>query len=91
MRDELGQPFLFLTGYEPDFQWNRFVDAVTGLADDLGVADTTWLQSIPMPVPHTRTINLTVSGTRADLVEQMSVWKPETQAPRTSCTSSSTG
>ncbi|MDM7884914.1 MULTISPECIES: PAC2 family protein [Curtobacterium] len=81
VRDELGQPFLFLTGYEPDFQWNRFVDAVTGLADDLGVADTTWLQSIPMPVPHTRTINLTVSGTRADLVEQMSVWKPETQAP----------
>lgn len=81
VRDELGQPFLFLTGYEPDFQWNRFVEAVTGLADDLGVADTTWLQSIPMPVPHTRTINLTVSGTRADLVEQMSVWKPETQAP----------
>jgi hypothetical protein len=34
-----------------------------------------------MPVPHTRPISLTVSGTRADLVEQMSVWKPETQAP----------
>lgn len=81
VRDELGQPFLFLTGYEPDFQWNRFVAAVTGLADRLGVADTTWVQSIPMPVPHTRTLNLTVSGTRADLVEQMSVWKPETQAP----------
>ncbi|WP_139179782.1 PAC2 family protein, partial [Curtobacterium sp. MCBA15_007] len=48
---------------------------------DLQVADTTWVQSIPMPVPHTRPISLTVSGTRADLVEQMSVWKPETQAP----------
>jgi len=81
VRDELGQPFLFLTGYEPDFQWNRFVDAVTGLAERLRVADTTWVQSIPMPVPHTRPISLTVSGTRADLVEQMSVWKPETQAP----------
>ncbi len=34
-----------------------------------------------MPDPHTRPISLTVSGTRADLVEQMSVWKPETQAP----------
>ena len=45
------------------------------------IADTTWVQSIPMPVPHTRPISLTVSGTRADLVEQMSVWKPETQAP----------
>ena len=81
VRDELGQPFLFLTGYEPDFQWNRFVRAVTELADRLQVADTTWLQSIPMPVPHTRPVGLTVSGTRADLVEQMSVWKPETQAP----------
>ncbi|MBO9041558.1 MULTISPECIES: proteasome assembly chaperone family protein [Curtobacterium] len=81
VRDEIGQPFLFLSGYEPDFQWNRFVRAVTGLAADLQVADTTWVQSIPMPVPHTRPIGLTVSGTRADLVEQMSVWKPETQAP----------
>ncbi|MBT1622763.1 PAC2 family protein [Curtobacterium sp. PhB142] len=81
VRDEIGQPFLFLSGYEPDFQWNRFVDAVTGLAAQLQVADTTWVQSIPMPVPHTRPISLTVSGTRADLVEQMSVWKPETQAP----------
>ncbi|MBT1609796.1 proteasome assembly chaperone family protein [Curtobacterium poinsettiae] len=81
VRDEIGQPFLFLSGYEPDFQWNRFVRAVTGLAADLHVADTTWVQSIPMPVPHTRPISLTVSGTRADLVEQMSVWKPETQAP----------
>jgi hypothetical protein len=81
VRDEIGQPFLFLSGYEPDFQWNRFVRAVTGLAAELRVADTTWVQSIPMPVPHTRPISLTVSGTRADLVEQMSVWKPETQAP----------
>uniref|UniRef100_A0A942T1J8 PAC2 family protein n=1 Tax=Neobacillus citreus TaxID=2833578 RepID=A0A942T1J8_9BACI len=81
VRDEIGQPFLFLSGYEPDFRWNRFVRAVTDLAAELRVADTTWVQSIPMPVPHTRPISLTVSGTRADLVEQMSVWKPETQAP----------
>ncbi len=81
VRDEIGQPFLFLSGYEPDFQWNRFVRAVTELAERLQVVETTWVQAIPMPVPHTRPINLTVSGTRADLVEQMSVWKPETQAP----------
>lgn len=81
LRDELGQPFLFLSGYEPDFQWNRFVAAVVDLAEDLQVADTTWVQSIPMPVPHTRPIGITVSGTRKDLVESMSVWKPETQAP----------
>ncbi|KQO64953.1 proteasome assembly chaperone family protein [Curtobacterium sp. Leaf261] len=81
VHDELGQPFLFLSGYEPDFQWNRFVAAVVDLAEDLQVADTTWIQSIPMPVPHTRPIGITVSGTRPDLVESMSVWKPQTQAP----------
>jgi hypothetical protein len=81
VRDEIGQPFLFLSGYEPDFQWNRFVRAVTDLAAELQVVDTTWVQSIPMPVPHTRPVSLTVSGTRADLIESMSVWKPETQAP----------
>ncbi|PZE75763.1 PAC2 family protein [Curtobacterium sp. MCBD17_034] len=81
VHDELGRPFLFLSGYEPDFQWNRFVRAVVDLAEDLAVTDTTWIQSIPMPVPHTRPIGITVSGTRADLVESMSIWKPQTQAP----------
>ena len=31
MRDELGQQFLLLTGYEPDFQWERFSSAVLDL------------------------------------------------------------
>ncbi len=80
-RDELGQPFLLLTGYEPDFQWERFGSAVLGLIDDLGVSSTTWINSIPMPVPHTRPIGMTVSGNRADLIEAMSIWRPTTQVP----------
>lgn len=81
VRDELGQPFLLLSGYEPDFQWGRFVRAVTDLVDRFAVADTTWVQAIPMPVPHTRPIGVTISGTRRDLAQSLSVWKPETQAP----------
>lgn len=80
-RDELGQPFLLLTGYEPDFQWDRFGAAVLGLIDDLDVASTTWINSIPMPVPHTRPIGVTVSGNRSDLIEAMSIWRPTTQVP----------
>lgn len=80
-RDELGKPFLLLTGYEPDFQWDRFADALLGLMSRFRVASTTWVHAIPMPVPHTRPIKVTVSGTRADLVESMSAWKPRTQAP----------
>jgi hypothetical protein len=80
-RDELGQPFLLLTGYEPDFQWERFGAAVLGLIDELEVASTTWINSIPMPVPHTRPIGVTVSGNRSDLIEAMSIWRPTTQVP----------
>ena len=79
--DEVGQPFLFLTGYEPDFQWERFTTAVIELIDKLKVKTTTWVHAIPMPVPHTRPISVTVSGNRADLIESMSIWKPRTQAP----------
>ncbi|GAA4057174.1 MULTISPECIES: proteasome assembly chaperone family protein [Agromyces] len=80
-RDELGQPFLLMTGFEPDFQWERFSRAVLDLIDRLEVGSTTWINSIPMPVPHTRPIGVTVSGNRADLVESMSVWRPTTQVP----------
>lgn len=82
-KDEIGQPFLLLTGYEPDFQWERFTAAVVGLVERFGVKSTTWVNSIPMPVPHTRPIGVTVSGNRADLIEAMSVWKPRTQVPGT--------
>jgi hypothetical protein len=81
--DELHQPFLFLTGFEPDFRWEQFSAAVLRLIDELQVASTTWVHAIPMPVPHTRAIGVTVSGTRADLIEAMSVWRPHTQAPAT--------
>lgn len=79
--DELGRPFLLLSGYEPDYQWDRFTRAVLELIDRFEVASTTWVHSIPMPVPHTRPIGVTVSGNRADLIEAMSVWRPHTQVP----------
>lgn len=83
VRDDLGRPFLLLTGYEPDFQWDRFVAAVMLLIDRFSVASTTWVHAIPMPVPHTRAIGVTVSGNRAELIETMSVWRPNTQLPAT--------
>jgi hypothetical protein len=80
-RDEIGQPFLLLTGYEPDFKWDGFTAAVIKFIEDLKVKSTTWVHAIPMPVPHTRPISVTVSGNRAELIETMSIWKPRTQAP----------
>jgi hypothetical protein len=79
--DEVGQPFLLLTGFEPDFQWERFTAAVLQLIDIYQVKTTTWVHAIPMPVPHTRPLGVTVSGNRAELIESMSIWKPQTQVP----------
>lgn len=80
-KDEIGQPFLLLTGFEPDFQWERFSAAVLSLIDAYKVKTTTWVHAIPMPVPHTRQIGVTVSGNRTELTDAMSVWKPHTQVP----------
>ncbi|CAN5576496.1 PAC2 family protein [soil metagenome] len=80
-KDELQQPFLLLTGYEPDFQWERFTAAVLQLVDRYEVKSTTWVHAIPMPVPHTRPIGVTVSGNRSELIDSLSIWKPHTQVP----------
>ena len=80
-KDEIGQPFLLLTGFEPDFQWERFTAAVMQLIDRFSVKTTTWVHAIPMPVPHTRQIGVTVSGNRTELTDAMSIWKPHTQVP----------
>lgn len=81
--DTLGQPFVLLAGYEPDFAWDAFAETVVGLAEGLQVSSVTWVHAIPMPVPHTRPIGTTVSGNRAELTEAHSVWKPHTQVPAT--------
>lgn len=81
--DSLGQPFLLLAGYEPDFGWDAFAASVVDFADAYGVSTVTWVHAIPMPVPHTRPIGTTVSGTRSELTEAHSVWQPHTQVPAT--------
>lgn len=81
--DSLGQPFVSLAGYEPDFGWDAFSETVVGLAEGLGVSSVTWVHAIPMPVPHTRPLGTTVSGTRGDLTQAHSVWQPHTQVPAT--------
>lgn len=79
--DALGSPFLLLSGFEPDFRWDQFIDAVLHLVDEFEVSTTVWSHAIPMPVPHTRPIGATVSGSREDLIEARSVWRPTTKLP----------
>jgi hypothetical protein len=81
VHDEANQPFLYLHGYEPDFKWEAFAEAVVDLVNGLEVQDFTWVHSIPFPIPHTRAVGVTVSGNRLDIIDAVSEWKPQTQVP----------
>ncbi len=69
LTDSGGAGFLLLSGPEPDTQWERFAAAVGQLVADLGVRLVVNLTGIPMAVPHTRPIGVTVHGTRPELTE----------------------
>jgi hypothetical protein len=79
--DEVRQPFLYLHGYEPDFRWEAFSEAMAFILDFYAVSDFTWVHAIPFPIPHTRSVGVTVSGNRKNLIEQTSEWRPQTQVP----------
>ena len=83
VRDEVGTEFLFLSGYEPDFRWDQVSTRILELIDELAVTSSTWVHAIPMPVPHTRSLGVTVSGNRSDLTDALSVWRPTTGVPGT--------
>lgn len=81
MRDSLGQEFLLLHGYEPDFKWEEFAAAVLQITRHFNISSFTWAHAIPMPVPHTRPIRLALTGNREDLIERMSMWQSDVEAP----------
>jgi hypothetical protein len=83
VKDELGTPFLFLSGYEPDFYWEQVSEEMVTLIDELEVSTSSWVHAIPMPVPHTRSLGVTVSGNRVDITDALSVWRPTTGVPGT--------
>ncbi|MEU8076975.1 PAC2 family protein [Catellatospora citrea] len=81
LRDHDDTPFLLMTGPEPDFQWERFVAATTGLIEQLQVRLTIGIHAIPMSVPHTRPAGVTAHGTRPELVVGHEPWIADVQVP----------
>jgi len=81
LRDGAGTPFLLLAGPEPDLQWERFITAVTGLIDQLGVRKTVGLNAIPMAVPHTRPVSVTAHATDKRLLGAHESWLQRVQVP----------
>ncbi|GIG92845.1 proteasome assembly chaperone family protein [Plantactinospora endophytica] len=81
LRDDENTPFLLLSGPEPDFQWERFIAALTSLIRRLGVRVTIGLNAIPMAVPHTRPIGVTAHATRPELITGYESWLQRIQVP----------
>ncbi len=81
VHDEVSEPFLFLTGPEPDYHWERFVAAVQGLIERFDVRLTVGINAIPMAVPHTRPTGLTAHATRPELVSGYEPWLATVQVP----------
>ncbi len=81
VHDEVSEPFLFLTGPEPDYQWERFTAAVRGLIERFDVRLTVGINSIPMAVPHTRPTGLTAHATRPELIAGYEPWLATVQVP----------
>ncbi len=73
--------YLLLAGPEPDMQWERFCAAVEQVVRRFGVRLVINLTAIPMAVPHTRPIGVTVHGTRPELTEGHEAWFATAQVP----------
>ena len=72
-QDVAGRHVLVLVGPEPDMAWHAFVQAVVGLATELGVRLVVGLGAYAAPVPHTRPVSLMAIATTAELAAQIGV------------------
>ncbi len=70
-RDREGNDVAFLTGYEPDFRWHAFTEAVGDLATDMGARLAIGLGAFPAPAPHTRPARLTCTASSAELADRV--------------------
>ncbi len=66
--DSTGTPFLVMSGPEPDREWELFTQAVRALVQQLKVSKMVTLHGIPMAVPHTRPLGLTMHASRPELI-----------------------
>lgn len=66
--DRDGQTYYILAGPEPDYRWEAVVQAVTRLMDELDISLAVHAHGIPMAVPHTRPVGMTVHGSDERLI-----------------------
>lgn len=70
LTDRDGQTYYLLTGPEPDYQWERAIEAVRHLMGLFGVTLAVSVHGIPMGVPHTRPVGITAHATSPGLIRK---------------------
>lgn len=68
VEDRDGTPYYLLVGPEPDYQWERMVEALRFVIDALQVTIVVSAHGIPMAVPHTRPVGITAHATDPQLI-----------------------
>ena len=68
LTDRDGQTYYLLSGPEPDYQWERVIEAVRELVVRLGITLVVHTHGIPMAVPHTRPVGMTAHATDTGLI-----------------------
>lgn len=58
LTDATGQPYLLLTGPEPDYRWEAFIEVALRAARVLGVRTIASMHGVPVGVPHTRPVTI---------------------------------
>ncbi|MEV4577010.1 PAC2 family protein [Nonomuraea jabiensis] len=80
-KDATGTPFLVMSGPEPDREWELFTKAVSDLVERLKVSKLVTLHGIPMAVPHTRPLGLTMHASRPELINSQTSAFGRVQVP----------
>ncbi|HEX4813750.1 MAG TPA: PAC2 family protein [Nonomuraea sp.] len=81
VRDSTGTQFLVMTGPEPDREWELFTKAVKELVERLRVSRLVTLHGVPMAVPHTRPLGVTMHASRPELIDSQTSAFGRVQVP----------
>lgn len=67
--DANDQPFLYMHGPEPDFNWRPFAAAVATVVQSIGITSMFTIGAYPVPSPHTRPIRVSHASTCIRMLE----------------------
>ncbi len=81
LADRDGTAYYLLAGSEPDYQWERVVEAIREIIGDLGITLTVSAHGIPMAVPHTRPVGMSRHATNPRLLGEDSPLFGRVQVP----------